>query len=182
MDKLERLAGRVAQEFNRLASGNPEEILETATLVSELTEELASTCRLPEACERPRSELEGGTALLVDSRPEDREAVRPMLEASGYEVLEAACGADAFSLCASHDGPIRLMLTDMLMRDMSGRELAERASSLRPEMSVIYMSGYAGDEVMSCGILGPGVAALEKPVTAEALAQKLRRAAEVQCV
>jgi len=94
---------------------------------------------------------------------------RERLQELGYAVLEAESGAQALALCAQHDGAIDLLLADILMPDMSGREVAERASMLKPEMGVIYMSGYAEDEIMFYGILGPGVAALQKPVTTEAL-------------
>jgi CheY-like chemotaxis protein len=185
MEELERLAGRLAHGFNQLDGQSPEEILEAAPLVSQLTDDMASgrqrtapaSTRLPSA-----ASSESRTALLVDALPEDRRPVREMLENLGYAVLEAESGAEAFDLCARHAHPIQLMLAGVLMQDMSGRELAERASSLKPEMRVIYMSGYTDDEIMFCGILGPGVAALQKPVRAEALAEKLAQVAEAQYV
>jgi CheY-like chemotaxis protein len=185
MEKLERLAGRLAHGFSQLDGASPEEILETAPLVSQLADELASrrqssvpaSLRLPSDTS-PRSRA----ALLVDERPEDRRLVREMLQRLGYTVLEAENGAEALELCARHTGPIHIMLAGVLIEDMSGRELAERASGLKPEMSVIYMSGYTDDEIMFCGILGPGVAALQKPITSETLAHKLAEVAEAEYV
>lgn len=183
MEELERLAGRLAHGFSQLDSQSPEGILETATLVSQLTDQLSAPRQEP-APANTRAVLdalaESKTALLVDPWPEDRGSVREMLASEGYTVLEAGSGAEAIELCAKHPGPIHLMLADVLMQDMSGREVAERAASLRTEMCVVYMSGYANDEVMFCGILGPGASTLQKPVTAEALSRKLNEVAEAQ--
>jgi DNA-binding NtrC family response regulator len=96
-----------------------------------------------------------------------------MLDSMGFTVLEAASGEEALRLCTCHAGPIEVMLTDLVMHPMSGRELAERTASLRPEVSVVYMSGYMDADVVYWGMLGPGVATLEKPVTAEALGRAL---------
>jgi len=92
---------------------------------------------------------------VAGAGPEDRGMARERLQELGYAVLEAESGAQALALCAQHDGAIDLLLADILMPDMSGREVAERASMLKPEMGVIYMSGYAEDEIMFYGILGP---------------------------
>lgn len=187
MDRIERLAGRLANDVSRLAlSGdsqeNQEEFLETATLVNELTDELAASrsgaarneprFRLWEAWE-PRADASSRVVLLVEAVPEDREELSGMLLRLGCDVLEAPDGAEALRLCSEHPGPIQLLLTSVFTPDLSGRELAEHAALLRPDLSVIYMSGYADDEIVFRGILGPGVAALTKPVSEEALAEKL---------
>ncbi len=103
-----------------------------------------------------------------------------MLDGMGYTVLEAQTAEDALLLSRRHAGLIHIMLTDVVMQEMSGRELAERAASLRPEMRVIYMSGYTDAEIMYWGLLGPGVATLQKPVTAEALNCTLSEVNEAQ--
>lgn len=183
LDNLERLAGRLAHGFNQLDGRSPEEILETAALVSQVADELAARRQNPASTFPSLSSdisAENRTALLVDERPEDRRLVREMLQNLGYAVLEAENGAEALELCAWHPGPIQVMLAGVLIQDMSGRELAERASCLNPEMSVIYMSGYTDDQIMFRGILGPGVAALQKPITSQALARKLAEVAEAE--
>jgi CheY-like chemotaxis protein len=185
MDRLERLAGRLAHGVSQWASGDTEshdDILETATLVSQLTDELASTGRRTAASEPgPMSYThENRTALVVDPRPESRRAIRSMLGAMGYTVLEAASGDEALQFCSRHAGPVHIMLTDLVMHEMSGRELAERAASLRPEMRVVYMSGYTDAEIVYWGMLGPGVATLQKPVTADALEIRLAQVDQEQ--
>lgn len=185
MDRLERLAGRLAHGVSQWASGDSEshdDILETATLVSQLTDELASTRRRTAAGEVQESSStpENRTALVVDAWPESRRAIRSMLGAMGYTVLEAASGEEALQFCSRHAGPVHIMLTDLVMHEMSGRELAERAASLRPEMRVVYMSGYTDAEIVYWGMLGPGVATLQKPVAAGALESKLAEVTEEQ--
>jgi CheY-like chemotaxis protein len=185
MDKLEQLAGRLAHGFSALDGESPEDVLGTATLVSELTDEWAAwqqQCAPAGPLAVREASTGSRTALVAGAGPEDREMARERLQELGYEVLEAESGAQALALCAQHDGAIDLLLADVLMQDMSGREVAERASILKPEMGVIYMSGYTEDEIMFYGILGPGVTALQKPVTTEALARKLAELAEAQYV
>lgn len=185
MDRLERLAGRLAHGFSRWAPEDSEthdKILETATLVSQLTDEIASNSHLTAddpVRVSPRT-TENRTALVVDGCPESRHALHSMLDGMGYTVLEAQTSEDALLLSRRHAGPIHIMLTDVVMQEMSGRELAERAASLRPEMRVIYMSGYTDAEIMYWGLLGPGVATLQKPVTAEALIYTLSEVNEEQ--
>jgi len=186
MEELERLAGRIAHRVNNLVSGGVEE--ECADLVAELTRELLAF-RSPEpqppefrspAQETPAGPAREGaeTILLVEGEPEDRGLVREMLLRQGYRVLEAGCGRQALEICGQHLGAIHLMLTNVLLPDIGGRELAERAAMLRCGMAVIYMSGYTDHEIVFYGILGPGVAALQKPVKGAALAAKLREALE----
>ncbi len=186
MDRLERLAGRLAHGVSQWASGYSEshdDILETATLVSQLTDELASARRRTAAGRSGQSSsstVENRTALVVDARPESRRAIHSMLRAMGYAVLEAGTGEEALQFCSRHSGPVHIMLTDLVMHEMSGRELAEHAASLRPEMRVVYMSGYTDAEIVYRGMLGPGVATLQKPVTAGALETKLAEVNEEQ--
>jgi CheY-like chemotaxis protein len=192
-EKLERLAGRVAHDFGLLASGQaPEpsgdEVLEIANLVNELAHELEGI--QPQISPEPRDtgELaplpmdERRTALIVDGEPEDRKPVAGMFQSGQWTVIEAASGEEALRICGEFPGPVILMLTNVILPDMSGRELAERAALLRPEMNVIYMSGYTDDEIMFYGILGPGVATLSKPVTEEALRERVAQALEAALV
>ncbi|MEX2221379.1 MAG: response regulator [Candidatus Rokuibacteriota bacterium] len=108
-----------------------------------------------------------------------RELARDILRQSGYAVLEARNGAEALLLCERHQGPLDLLLTDVVMPRMSGRELAERLSPRRPDLSVLYMSGYTDDAVIRHGVLGAGTAFLQKPFTPAALVQRVRETLDV---
>ncbi len=182
MENIERLAGRLAQGMNNLDENNPEEISVAASLVTELTEALASTAPRvwSDSTRNPKEAIEAKTALVVDSVAEDRAALRQMLEAAGYSVSEAENGVAALAFFDSGRAPLHIMFTDVLLHDMSGRELAERAAGLMPGMGIVYMSGYADDEVLRCGVLSAGSLILRKPATPEALKQKLNAAAATQ--
>ena len=114
------------------------------------------------------------TILLVEDEEGVRELARDILRASGYMVLEARNGAEALLLSERHHGPLDLLLTDVVMPRMSGRELAERLAPLRPDLSVLYMSGYTDDAVIRHGVLGAGTAFLQKPFTPAVLVQRVR--------
>jgi two-component system, cell cycle sensor histidine kinase and response regulator CckA len=120
--------------------------------------------------------LRGGheTVLLVEDAPPVRTLARRSLEACGYAVLEAPDGPSAVSLSAAHAGTIHLLVTDVVMPGMSGRELAERLAPLRPEMKVLYTSGYTDDAMVRQGVLNAGVAFLQKPFVPDTLARKVR--------
>jgi PAS domain S-box-containing protein len=114
------------------------------------------------------------TILLVEDALRVRAVVREILEMNGYRVLEARHGAEAIEISERHRGPIQLMVTDVVMPQMSGRELAQRLQPVRPDMRVIYMSGYTDDAIVRHGVLGEGIAFLSKPFTPDALALKVR--------
>jgi CheY-like chemotaxis protein len=114
------------------------------------------------------------TILLVEDAARVREVVREILEMNGYHILEARHGAEAVEISRRYDGPIHIMVTDVVMPQMSGRELAQRLTPLRPEMRVLYMSGYTDDAIVRHGVLEAGTAFLSKPFTPDALAGKVR--------
>jgi PAS domain S-box-containing protein len=130
---------------------------------------------LSESQQKQREKSEGSETLLV---VEDEEIVRRLtcqaLRERGYQVLEAASGETALQLCDQHQGPIHLVITDVVMYRIGGRELAERLISLRPSIKVLYISGYTDNVFLQQGVLEPGVAFLEKPFTSDALTRKVR--------
>ena len=114
------------------------------------------------------------TILLVEDDEALRGLTSAILRERGYEVLVAESGADALLVAERHPGPIDLLLTDVVMPRMSGSELAARLAPLRPGIRVLYVSGYTDDAVVRHGILSSDVAFLQKPMTAELLARKVR--------
>ncbi|MGD0403221.1 MAG: PAS domain S-box protein [Candidatus Acidiferrales bacterium] len=114
------------------------------------------------------------TILLVEDEKGVRELAREYLEMSGYTVIEAEDGHTALELAAMHAGTIHLLMTDVVMPGISGRELAERAKLIRPKIKVLYMSGYTDQAVVHHGILEMDAVLLQKPFTMTTLSTKLR--------
>jgi two-component system cell cycle sensor histidine kinase/response regulator CckA len=114
------------------------------------------------------------TILLVEDEEAVRTIVSKILQNKGYTVLEAHHGIEALQICEHHEGLIHLMVTDVVMPMMSGRELAERLTMLRPEIRVLFMSGYPDNAIVHHGVLGAGTAFLQKPFTLNALECKVR--------
>jgi len=114
------------------------------------------------------------TVLLAEDAAAVRAVARQVLERQGYTVLEAPDGELALHLAQRHSGPIHLLLTDVVMPGMSGRQLADRLAPARPDMKVLYASGYTDDSVVRHGVLEEGMPYLQKPFTPESLARKVR--------
>jgi CheY-like chemotaxis protein len=114
------------------------------------------------------------TILLVEDEEQVRAVVRGILRRNGYDVLEASKPDEAILFCERHPHPIHLLLTDVVMPNVSGPELARRLTRKRPTMKVLYMSGYTDDTVVRHGILDDEIPYLQKPITPQALSSKVR--------
>jgi PAS domain S-box-containing protein len=115
------------------------------------------------------------TVLLVEDDPSVWKLMREMLHRAGYEVIEAANGAEALLACERSSAGIALMITDLVMPGINGWELAKRLAPLRPEMKVLYMSGYSNHAALASGVLDRHEFFIQKPFTPGALAEKIRR-------
>jgi PAS domain S-box-containing protein len=142
------------------------------------------TVRLPATDARPsgavdgrEAPLRGGTEtlLVVEDEHEIRGMIAGSLGELGYRVVEAASGEEALAAVARHPEPPDLLLTDVVMPAMNGRDLAERLRAAHPGVAVIFMSGYTGGAIARHGVLEPGVTFLQKPVTPARIAAAVRR-------
>ncbi len=122
-------------------------------------------------------DLQGGseTILVVEDEEALREVVRELFEGLGYTVITASSGPDALAAVADHEGPIDLVLTDVVMPGMSGRDLAAHLKRLRPDAKIVFMSGYTNDTVLRHGVMVDGEAFIQKPFTPETLARTVRQ-------
>jgi PAS domain S-box-containing protein len=132
--------------------------------------EVSSTMELPAPPARNGNE----TILLVEDEPAVRELTRMVLADRGYSVLEALNPQDAERLAGSQQGEIHLLLTDVVMPGISGRELAKRLTARHPHLRVLYMSGYTYNVIAEDGTLEEGISFLQKPFTPQVLTQKVR--------
>ncbi|MCK4620340.1 MAG: response regulator, partial [Desulfobacterales bacterium] len=127
------------------------------------------------------AELGGSeTVLIVEDDYGLRKFAQEVLLRHGYRVLDAENGEDALKVGKEHDGQIDLMITDVVMPKMGGKEAAERLQPLYPQMKVIYMSGYTDNAIVRHGVLEPGLNFFEKPFTPEGLARKVREALDAE--
>ena len=106
------------------------------------------------------------TILLVEDDEVVRKLISEVLNNEGYRLLEAASGVAALSICAQYEERIHLLLTDVIMPEMNGRDLANRLAAVRPEMKVLYMSGYTDDVIVHHGVLDEGTDFIQKAVCA----------------
>jgi len=137
--------------------------------VEELAERASAPAQLPA---RPPRGTE--TVLVVEDEAPVRSVARQVLERHGYTVLEAPSAEAALDLAARYSGAIHLLLTDVVMPGLNGRELASRLADLRPDARVIFMSGYTDEAVTRHGVLEPGSAYVQKPFTPDAIVRRVR--------
>ncbi len=136
--------------------------------VEEAAPEWAPDADLPE-------ESRGGeTVLLAEDEESVRTLTRVVLEMHGYTLLEAGDGEEAVRVCGEHEGRIDLLISDVVMPGLGGRELADRVAAMRPGLRILYLSGYTDDAVVRHGVLQAETAFLQKPFTVDALACKVR--------
>src|SRR6202162_4873942 len=136
--------------------------------ISAKVEELAAVKTIP----TPASGSE--TILFVEDEQSVRELVREYLSARGYSVLEASDGIQALDIAAAHPGAIQLLITDVVMPRLSGREIASQIATARRDLKVLYISGYTDDSIFRHGVLEGGMEFLQKPFNLRTLAQKIR--------
>jgi two-component system, cell cycle sensor histidine kinase and response regulator CckA len=118
----------------------------------------------------------GETVLVVEDEGAVRQLAKRVLEQRGYHVLEAATGADAERIASDRMGPIHLLLSDVIVTDSNGRKIADQILASRPDMKVVFMSGYTDEDVRQHGVLDSNSPFLEKPFTPDLLARKVREA------
>jgi PAS domain S-box-containing protein len=136
------------------------------------TGETATQVATPVETQKPEPGTE--TILLVEDEANLRYLARQYLEKQGYKVIEAADGAVAMQIAVAHDKVIHLLLTDVIMPGMNGRELAQRIAEIRPNVKILYMSGYTENVIGHNGMLDAGVRLLQKPFTLRDLRSKVR--------
>ncbi len=141
-------------------------------LVEEITEKEIVPVPVESAPAEPAPHRE--TILVVEDEPGIRALVRKILRRQGYEVLEASNGDEALALGRQHSGHIQLLITDVIMPEVGGRELVDRFHELRRDTKVLYVSGYTDDASIYAGNYPPGTAFLQKPFTLGALLDKVK--------
>jgi CheY-like chemotaxis protein len=114
------------------------------------------------------------TILLVEDEDAVRSLAAKVLRGRGYAVLEARLGPEALRIAAGHQAPIHLLLTDVVMPEYSGAELAKKLTGSRPDLRVLYMSGYTDEAIIHHGVLSANIAYLQKPFTPDVLAAKVK--------
>jgi CheY-like chemotaxis protein len=130
----------------------------------------------PEAPETQTARKASETILLVEDEASLRAMTREILEEHGYRVVEAAAGSEAIEIGHRHPDPIHLLVTDVVMPGMNGRQVADAMLAARPGLRVLYMSGYTDDVIAHRGVLDQGTLFLSKPFSAQALLRRVRQA------
>jgi CheY-like chemotaxis protein len=138
--------------------------------IDDATSAITSEKRAQEAAALRGSE----TILLVEDEDIVRGLTRKILMQAGYSVLDAKGGEEAIRVCRAHAGPIDLLLTDVVMPEMSGKEVADRLLELRPGIRVVFMSGYTDEAIVQHDVLNVSVEFIQKPFTWIALTKKVR--------
>jgi two-component system, cell cycle sensor histidine kinase and response regulator CckA len=128
--------------------------------------------------EAPETKDGKETVLLVEDEEDVRTFTRHLLHSFGYKVLDASDGVEAMRVSEQHQEPIPLLISDVIMPRMGGRQLAENLKSIRPDLKVLFISGYTDDAIVRHGVLQSDVAFLQKPFTPTALASKVREVLE----
>ena len=113
--------------------------------------------------------------MIAEDEPMVRKLARETLESYGYTVIETESVFEALEIAAIYEGSIDLLLTDVIMPGMNGRELYEKMHEIRPNLQVLYFSGYTDNVIVHHGVLDEGVNFLQKPFTVRGLAKKIRR-------
>ena len=130
---------------------------------------------VPDKGDPPVEDLRGGkTVLVVEDEESIRELAITILGQYGYAVLSAGDGEEALRIAGEHQGEVSLLLTDVVMPRMGGRELYERLRQLRPGIKVLYMSGYTDNAIVHQGVLDPGIAFLQKPCSPISMVRKVK--------
>jgi PAS domain S-box-containing protein len=170
---LATVYGIITQAEATIAIQSELDVGTTFTIMLPATDEAARVSTAPAPYHRAPK---GETVLVVEDEEALREVTERIFTRNGYRVLTAANGADAIALVARYEGEIHLLVTDVVMPRMLGKEVADRVRELRPHIQVLYMSGYAQPVLASQGRLEPGVALVDKPFSEAAL---LAKAAQV---
>ena len=168
---LSTVFGIVKQSGGHIALDSRPGVGTTFTIYLPRTERAIEPAQPP----LPASERTGTeTVLLVEDDDQVRALSVAILRRHGYTVLDAENAGEALLICDKHDGPIHLLLTDVVMPRMSGRELAERLVAQRPELRVLFVSGYSEELIADHGVLVSRLALLQKPITPDGLLHKIR--------
>jgi signal transduction histidine kinase len=173
---LSMVYGIVEQSGGRIAVASEVGRGTTFEILLPVTESIAPA--EPPTAEAPAPTTRAETILLVEDEPEVREMTRELLEAEGYRVLSAGRPDEALERARRLEGPIHLLLTDVVMPQMNGRELAERLTHMRADLRVLFMSGYTDDAMVRLGVSDTRARFLGKPFTRAILAAKVREALE----
>ncbi|HZU45353.1 MAG TPA: response regulator, partial [Terriglobales bacterium] len=129
---------------------------------------------ISEMCAGKSQAVGNETVLLVEDEESVRELVRETLKKNGYTVLEASSGEDALRVAREYGSTIHLMISDVVMPGIGGRELAREIAGSHPQLKMLFVSGYTEDAIQHHGILDEGAVFLQKPFTLDALARKVR--------